>query len=78
MATPDYQHYRPPAESNSDMPDMAMAADLFAPPDPAETYRRYYLPGRYPEATPEQLDAMAAQYRADLERYRAERDETVR
>lgn len=77
MATPDYQHYRPPVESNSEMPEMAMSQSMFAP-DPVASYRRYYLPLAHPDATPEQLDAMAAQYGADLARYQAERDETVR
>jgi hypothetical protein len=75
MATPAFQHYRPPpAESNSDsdIPNMAMSQDLFAP-DPVASYRRYYLPMAHPDATPAELDAMAAQYRVDLDRYLAER-----
>jgi hypothetical protein len=46
--------------------------------DPVENYRRYYLPGAHPEAAPAELDAMADQYRADLERYLAAREEAVR
>ena len=91
MATPDYQHYTAtrgiefgnagnngnesgiPARAVLDV--RAAAEDRLR--DPVASYRRYYLPGRYPEATPEQLDEMAAQYGADLARYQAERDETV-